>query len=119
MWEKQNKAHYAMYKFIRNLHFSYANSNGELVSFEEMGKWKNDFVLDSIGAPQEAIKARACDVIFMFNRYIFDKYEVNFKTGENLESAINKLSEGFASDNSTVSTLGKILTELYEFSDFT
>lgn len=116
-WDKNNNSHYAMYKFIRNLHFAHANSKGKIATFSELGEWKNDFVLDSVGAPKEALNARARDVIFMFNRYLFDKWEVNFKAGVDLKTSIDKLSEGFVKTDSTVSSVGPILSELYEFAD--
>ncbi len=116
-WEKTNESHYAMYKFIRNLHFSYAMSKGQVASFDDIGKWKNDFVLDSVGAPEEALRSRAKDVVFMFNRYIFDKWPVKYRGDANLELSIDKLSNGLVQPNSTVASLGSILSELYEFSD--
>lgn len=116
-WDKNKDAHYAMYKFIRNLHFNYANAGGKMTPFEALGEWKNVFVIDAVGAGDQVKKDNARRIAHQFNVYVTDIWDAMYEENKDLDSAIEELAEALVVSNSQVKDLGVVVDHIYKFSD--
>jgi ornithine cyclodeaminase/alanine dehydrogenase-like protein (mu-crystallin family) len=116
-WDKNKDAHYAMYKFIRNLHFNFANAGGQMTPFQQLGEWKNAFVIDAVGAGDQVKKDNARRVAHQFNVYVTDTWDAIYESGKDLDIAIEELASALCTTNSQVKDLGDVVDSIYKFSD--
>jgi hypothetical protein len=114
-WDKQNDAHYALYKFVRAQHFKFANSGQKIASFEDVGRWTNAFVLGAVGASPDVRRARAMDFAYEFNHYLFQFWDAVFEEEHDLDIAMANLAEKVIVANSTLSDCGDAIDGAYSF----
>lgn len=114
-WEKNNDAHYALYKFVRNLHFAFANAGGQIASFEEVGEWNNAFVVGAVGASHAMTKDKARNIAYQFNVYVIDRWDCVYEEDCNLDKAVDDIGNALASPNSKVKDAGEAVDGVYNF----
>lgn len=117
-WNRKTKPHMLLWRFVRQAHRNRARKNNKWIPFEVGGTWKNTFIIQSATNDTAAmIKQKAENFAIKADAFIMEiggKRMVNSSGNEiSREDTINMLTEGFAKSESTLSSMGDVLTECY------
>jgi hypothetical protein len=115
-WDKKIEAHRFLWIFVRGVHFDFAvKDDGTMTTFEEGGKWHNDFIIGSVGASEQIRAHKALIFSLKFNAWLFGNFDVEFEDTVAADKAIDQLAEAFSVPKSLLESVGDAVNAVYKF----
>tara|TARA_Y100000296_G_C5008234_1_gene173748 strand:+ start:215 stop:583 length:369 start_codon:yes stop_codon:yes gene_type:complete len=113
-WDIQKEAHRALYLFTRHVHFEFAVTEDHIVTFEEMGEWRNLFIIRAETDTPDEAKRKARDFALRFNADLFRGWGVAYEEGVTPGAAVQGLAEALTS-NTYLKEIGDVVDGAFLF----
>jgi hypothetical protein len=114
-WDKSVEAHRFLWIFVRGVHFDFAIQDGTMATFEDGGKWHNDFIIGAVGASLDLRKYKAQSFSLKFNAWMLGNFDIEYEDGVMPAEAIADLAAAFSVPNSILESVSDNVDNKYSF----